>query len=712
MFASAAILDAYSKQKRRLRWEQLIAEAKARPPSESCETSPFTTEELESFARAEKNLTEAGDPRQLAVMDQLHKDARTRYARRADLESYRPTPLQSQRILMAIESCLPHEERASQHSVTEDARSVDMLHSRDAPKHSVYYNYVSSESKRMPRDPIHFQRAEETVAKLVSFLLLNPYASKRPSLATNAHNIADFRATEVESILHEQSLGAVQLPSYIKCHNRSYQVESEALGTSIARIIGPTAGITTQNNEFQRQTIAKLCYNLLVSPAPPDAATYTMLIDRFTSLKWYDHARMVVDIVQHNTVLKPSTKTMQAILRHYRVTNDRSGFDQTIRRMNLRWSNMYIKRFPIENAVTPANMELLTSRPNRYKRSKHDIFLKPARDMDLFNECIEGMLHFRKLRQAIIYVGQALRNGCCLSASALHGLVAACMHDTNVALDLTNREVAMRLLKTLSQESVAVIELMDVLFEPLRALLYICGIGISKDLGWVTGLHPDLPEYRPIVHIVHNMRRPSGAMTDVKDFSLADLNQPFDVMRDGRSVLSRELLESTRLCFSFEQKIDASSRRYRSFRMSFRASKRLLSAIATSEERVDALDRKLNSAVKLHQSWERAILTASGARSTSIQAGKLCTLQQEEKALRRQIDAENRRQKNIKRIEGPLKDAIIRHASWERMIERSKKRQLNQKPRAAVHIETAIGRFERPDVYLLSTEEKPIYACI
>ncbi|OAA65450.1 hypothetical protein SPI_02237 [Niveomyces insectorum RCEF 264] len=79
--------------------------------------------------------------------------------------------------------------------------------------------------------------------------------------------------------------------------------------------------------------VYKLCYNLLVSGAPPGIHNYNALLFGFTRVGQHSLAQVVVDSFLYQTHLQPTQQTLVCLLHHYRARGDLVGFYRMLRRL-------------------------------------------------------------------------------------------------------------------------------------------------------------------------------------------------------------------------------------------------------------------------------------------------------------------------------------------------------------------------------------------
>ncbi|KAL2160392.1 hypothetical protein VTH06DRAFT_1565 [Thermothelomyces fergusii] len=84
---------------------------------------------------------------------------------------------------------------------------------------------------------------------------------------------------------------------------------------------------------LRERYVAKICYNFLVCGVPPGIQNYNVLILGFSLLGEHNLSQAVVDSFLYLSHLKPSEATYLCLLHHYRLKGDIAGFQGVIKRM-------------------------------------------------------------------------------------------------------------------------------------------------------------------------------------------------------------------------------------------------------------------------------------------------------------------------------------------------------------------------------------------
>lgn len=176
--------------------------------------------------------------------------------------------------------------------------------------------------------------------------------------------------------------------------------------------------------------IAKIAFNLMITPAAPDITTFNLLILHFTHLEQYDVAKMVIDTFFNESKLKPNESTIVALLEHYTASNDKEGFKMLVRRMNGTRGDMRLKRRTLWHLRLPEVQEWALN--NKVIHRNFHIHEKVVRTQAIFNSLIVGAYKFFGLRQAMLYIRAALREGYRLHYWIFEFLANNCFLERNV----------------------------------------------------------------------------------------------------------------------------------------------------------------------------------------------------------------------------------------------------------------------------------------
>lgn len=186
-----------------------------------------------------------------------------------------------------------------------------------------------------------------------------------------------------------------------------------------------------EENWYQKRIkfwVAKLCYNLLVSTAPPGVHNYNALVLGFTRVGEHSLAELVVNSFLYQSRLLPTRQTLVCLLQHYRARGDLVGFYRVIRRLvAVDARGAKIRR------RTLADLRL---RPHLRGWAKtHDVAVTDGYvvqraniDAPLFNAILTGLLSLGQVRHAALAFANFL-NDCCGIDPEVLNRVANCVLD-------------------------------------------------------------------------------------------------------------------------------------------------------------------------------------------------------------------------------------------------------------------------------------------
>ncbi|KAK3387184.1 hypothetical protein B0H63DRAFT_558748 [Podospora didyma] len=272
--------------------------------------------------------------------------------------------------------------------------------------------------QREPVSPLQFSKTVEMVNCLVDRLLAEAYNRNRsefpdtssPKRLDSAWNmIRMMRSDGYPSYDHPQLdyAAATQARSYLNEMN--------------GRIMAEWRPRSRVNN------VAKICYNLLVSPFPPGIENYNALIFGFTRLEEHDLAQVVVDSFLFMSHFKPTKATTLCLLHHYRLKNDVAGFLGIIRRLaGYDERGIGLRRKPI--AEVPRNAFLrdwvLTA---DVKLVREHVVERAPLDQSHLQAIMEGLVDYNALVLAARLFVNNLRGNWATSTQVLERLLHACI---------------------------------------------------------------------------------------------------------------------------------------------------------------------------------------------------------------------------------------------------------------------------------------------
>lgn len=495
MFATAAVVDAKRKEDRRQQWNRAIEEVKA--------GSEITSTTFSNTSRqAEPNLYQTVHtiPKGEFLSNfkpMAHEDSVVRLdvgstSLKSDLERsgcskdrllasdsrhYEPTSSQTRQLLDVIEAHIKQIEGITQKNASITCHDTTSIHDANiAPQHGFTH--------REPILDIHLRRMEQMVAKLVVKLLLttvSPHLSASNTLGKQIDALK-LGADCVEGL--DKDNWAPQFPAYSDINIVGMRERREQLHRAL--------NVITDAKDFGKMEtnaiIAKLCYNMLVSAAPPSITTYDILLQRLTKMKLHDQARVVVDSFWEDSKFKPTQRTVVLLLNHYSAVGDLKGFNKTISRMRVAGSsdsslnNMRVSRRH-QSLLTKASVQQWASTV-QWRLVDGFVVQKVSRDREVFDSLVNGCLDFVMPTRAVMYARAAFREGLELSVGTFERLIRYLSFQNNRK---TAREFLTYIVTNFHHFSSAV----ERLYHPLRQLISLCDVKVD----FISGEYSDLPAY-------------------------------------------------------------------------------------------------------------------------------------------------------------------------------------------------------------------------
>lgn len=241
-------------------------------------------------------------------------------------------------------------------------------------------------------------------------------------------------------------------------------------GGNISQHAGSSAVIETESvtilyrslqelfEEFQRDEdeivslIINVCHRLLVSKAPPDVRTYTLLITQFTSLRQFDLVKLLLVSVE-SCHIRPDQALLGAMLDYYTAVDDKDGFrlltcqikgfsgglmlahpDKRITRATLDQYRFFSQKgspcTATSNQDSRQRVDFLTEKAYRVKfgRNVRAIVQKPPKDEKVYEALLRGAVRFFGDRQAMVHYINMISEGLKPTLSALTSILQCCCY--------------------------------------------------------------------------------------------------------------------------------------------------------------------------------------------------------------------------------------------------------------------------------------------
>jgi hypothetical protein len=421
ILATAAFADAKVKEDRRKEWDRVIAEAKAGIPANESEAVERTLSQPISDSLGP--IITSGDKSQ--PQKYLFKPA---WGGNGWTVSPRIQETSLESKLRILDSQLKGAPVSPQ---SFDEQEVVDLPSPDIdPAHE--WVEETPDGQLPPREPkreLHLRKMEEMIAKLVDRLLLqtsifSAESSGVCSAVLGSNNIRG-QMNDIAERIETLRTGFTRLPAYSWIDVESMEEQRSALHRSLSALCHRA----TPSKSSIDLMLAKICYNLLISTAPPSIFTYNTLLREFNRLRQPHLTQIVVDSYFFESKLKLNKTTALLILNHYRIKEDPDGFNIMSKRMGGHDKSMRIKRRHTDDLWKESVKEWALT--NKVIHREAFLYQKMPRGAAIFHSLICGSLEMKRIRCAIRYVRAALREGIEVTSEALCNIIKNCLAEVD-----------------------------------------------------------------------------------------------------------------------------------------------------------------------------------------------------------------------------------------------------------------------------------------
>jgi hypothetical protein len=417
ILATAAFADAKVKEDRRKEWDRVIAEAKAGVPGNELEdvegtySQPMSNSQGPILNSAENlQATVLLEPA-LGVPDVWMAPPRIQETPLGNKLSLLDSQLKNIPILSA--------------SIYKQ-KTVDLRTSDSDPIDDMVGEHQDPELlPREPRKELHLRKMEEMIVKLVDRLLLQTSMfSVESSVVLGANDVRE-QMNDIAERIEALRTGFTHLPSYSWADRESVEEQRSALH----RLLSVLCHGTTPSKPSVDLMLAKICYNLLISTAPPSIFTYNTLLREFNRLRQPHLTQIVVDSYFYESRFKINSTTGRLILDHYRIKQDPKGFNTIIKRMGGHDKSMRIERRHTSLLWKESAKEWALA--NKVIHRGSFIYQKMPRGADVFDSLICGSLEMKSVRCAIRYVRAAFREGSEVTSETLCNVIKKCLAEVD-----------------------------------------------------------------------------------------------------------------------------------------------------------------------------------------------------------------------------------------------------------------------------------------
>ncbi|KAI1305510.1 hypothetical protein F5Y03DRAFT_153738 [Xylaria venustula] len=215
------------------------------------------------------------------------------------------------------------------------------------------------------------------------------------------HHVAEGIITELVRLRRGREFPSYQFPTA----DGSYTAYVRAyLNRSIRRIFHQAV--------TSRETVARICYNLITSGVPPTVHTYNTLIVGFNRMQRPDLAQAVINSYLDSKICSATQQTAICLLNHYRRPGGKEGMREVVQRMRLDWDD---------------GGQLSTSHNDRVRLAREHKWPKAKRTDPIFDHLIRGWLYHEEVGIACMTFVAGLRHSASIPIYTIRELFRSCL---------------------------------------------------------------------------------------------------------------------------------------------------------------------------------------------------------------------------------------------------------------------------------------------
>lgn len=330
---------------------------------------------------------------------------------------------------------------------------------------------------REPQGAAQLSDTASTILRLADVLIQQSASDKseRPQdqvQVPDAAGEAVFK--ELEELIHGNDFPGYRSPFDDVVYTARIR---DLLNKSIRRIFNQAV--------TSRETVGRICYNLITAGVSPTIHTYNTLIAGFNRMQRPDLAQTVIDSYLEQTKWPATEQTLVCLLNHYRGPGGREGMRDIVQRM----------RGAKEDGLHLASLHEDRYNQTRLFREERHVFFsagrvpKFTRTDETFDRLIRGWLYHQEVDIACMTFVASLRNGASIPANTLQELFRGCLATANFS---NARKLVIGIIKNLSLFKVylsVVIEnntttIARQILQSLRQIITICWLPFGEIYGW------------------------------------------------------------------------------------------------------------------------------------------------------------------------------------------------------------------------------------
>ncbi|KAG6010872.1 hypothetical protein E4U21_002540 [Claviceps maximensis] len=394
VFATAAVVDAVRKDDRRKELDRRLEEAR-RELSDLQERSPNSTV-LETTS---SQLT-------LDQMDALWRTLKGIYRDRPFMkEIHKPATVPASELISNLKTEIYN-------AVSEPSLSALRKTNYEQLEREIAAEEVDAcLSDREPRSQTQLRQDSLSTQHLIQQLL------RRAEIFDNGANQSS--SFDEAKYLAYQGCSGYSFPSIDRC--RAVQ-NTYVLNNQLRALVG------AEHLSF-KERIGRICYNLMVSPYPPDMRTYNTLIVAFDKHGYHAFSDALVYSFFHKRLLKPTHSTYAAVLNHYKSTNNHGQFLRVISCLAGldKWTGAKIRRRHINDVARMPLLQTWAADPRLRTQTGEWIWEHAPLSTRLVEMTLQGLLHFKLFADAATLFLSCVRSGVVLSTQTMRHLFDECV---------------------------------------------------------------------------------------------------------------------------------------------------------------------------------------------------------------------------------------------------------------------------------------------
>jgi hypothetical protein len=535
ILATAAFADARAKEDRRKEWDRVIAEARSAMPTKEPEVIQ------EEYPQRDSKLLDLND-----IFGSHGPRASSSLLSPVWNGTTWVVPLSLESKLQTLGSQLKQQSRESVNSLSDEpeTRSPEALYSE-------WLDNVDTElPDREPKNRLHLEKMEQHIAYLVDRFLLKAGIFSIQHLPQGSYK---QQMKEMAQRIELLKKGFTQLPAYTWDDMEAVSEQRSSLHRSLTALCRKTP-----SDELSiRLMLAKICYNLLISTAPPNMTTYNIMLSEFTRLQRPDLAQIVIHSFFFDTRYKPRQSSVALMIKHCAAKEDRAGLKAIIQRMRGANGDMRVRKRAVIDLPDPFIQHWALT--NKVIHREGCLSQKTPREPQVFDALIRASLSLLGVKSAILYVRAALREHGHVSSETLCRVIGACCAQFNFQRGVS----LLRTILSLWEDGRAPEEILcsrKVRFH-IHQLLSLCGVDVSPSPKESLALAIPQEALRRMLHSmrIQSLRETVGRfeelLLELKGALVAHLPEPLNVRsHDIPDITTHTNLERLDVAFSILRK--------------------------------------------------------------------------------------------------------------------------------------------------------------